>query len=200
MITGNWECACGIFNGENSLKCGGCGWSREKSDGYKKENPLLYVKNPKKGKGKFFSWHNLFHWEITSDDLKEQVEKYYVLEWNKSYRKLSAVALSIWCIPTIFAVVSANGDAETLLSLLIILLPLIVCTILFYFGNFWAICLMMGIYIIDRMYSMYIDPKFIVGYVIWGSLFMSCFWKTFRVSQARRRIELIKNLEKVRGL
>jgi hypothetical protein len=38
----DWECACGVTNSDPLSPCGGCGWSKDYSDRYKRgELPVL---------------------------------------------------------------------------------------------------------------------------------------------------------------
>ena len=126
----------------------------------------------------------LFDWRMDAAELEKQLKSYDTLGLH-SYRKISALLLllsvamnavfGVWLFGLATGVIISNAVVYSTLAFFV------------YRGHRWALLGAMILWTFDKGAAVYESPRMVAGQAIWWLIYMSAFWKAFRVERERRK-------------
>lgn len=145
---------------------------------------------PQQTPGKKITYGKIFSWNISSEELKNQVDNYDTLSIWKSYRKQVAVVLfclsvvsflSLWFIGDQYGI-SVNDFVYEFLLLYVPLLFFV------FRGHLWAMNVLMAVYGFEQLYKIFIGQgQGLVSILFISYAVIAFLHKTIQIEQARRR-------------
>lgn len=136
---------------------------------------------------KFGFLNSLLDWKLKGSALNEQIINYHALQPWKSYRKLSTI---LYIGSSLITFLLAEFIGLSRIEVIIIVALSLFLGVFAYFGNRWALILMIIFWTLDKGITIaqgFIGPGSWIGVFFIWAIFVSIFLKALQIENVRRK-------------
>jgi len=134
---------------------------------------------------------NPWSWRTNPEELTNQINNYEVLGITKSFK---GIVVLIFCGISLISVALSFFGLLLLSDVIISLIIYLAVLIFVYKGHRWAMVVLMVIWTLDKVYTMYLSVQLgfsPVNSIIWWLIVTPYIYKAIKVENMRRKINLI---------